>query len=170
MGNSFPEHFLEQSFDRDALLLAIASLIFLIALAGVLFLSRRRLGVSFVETVIASSAVVLIVAVIGITLFEAAALWYRSEPHGSGYERQGGGFEDFYFWARVGFVALYTGLVLVAVGCGWVFGRVRVRRGAAVAGVTGIVVLLYLGLTLPFVEFLNACDVGRSFLIDNVSC
>jgi hypothetical protein len=170
LGTSFPTFFFEQGFDRELFRLGIASLIFLVALASVLFFLRRRLSVPVVTAVAASSALVLVVAVVGITLFEAAALWYRSVPHGSGHERPGGGAEDFYSWARVGFIALYAGLVLIAIGCGWVLGVARTRRGAAVAAVTGIAIVVYLALTLPLVEFQNTCNVGRSFLIDNVSC
>lgn len=142
----------------------------MVALAGVLAFFRRRLSMPVVTAIVISTAVAFLVAVIGITLFEAAGLWYRSVPHGSGRERQGGGREDFYSWARVGFVALYSSLVVIAVGCGWMLGTTRAGRGAAVGAVTGIAVVLYLSLTLPLIEFQNACNVGRSFLIDNVSC
>jgi hypothetical protein len=165
---SFAEHVV-QVFG-DIRLLAIPSLVFLAVVAGVLFFLRRRLGVPDATAILVSVAGVLVVTVLGIALFEAAALWYRSVPHGSGHERQVGDFEDFYSLARGGFIALYASLVLVAVGSGWMLGRMLVNRGAAVAVVTGMAIVAFLVLTFPVVEFMNACYVGRSFLIDDVSC
>ena len=50
------------------------------------------------------------------------------------------------------------------------FGRIRANRGAAVAVATGTAIVAFLLLTFPVVEFMNACYVGRSFLIDDVRC
>jgi hypothetical protein len=165
MAASFLEYVFGQGF-RSFAVLAVPALVFLIAFAGALLLGRRRWGTSFVQATVISTAAVLLVAVLGIALFEAAALWYRTERLSTRFED----FEDYFAWAKVGFLALYSGLVLLALGGGWVVGHVRARRGTTVAIVCGLAVVTYLGLTLPMVEFLNACDVGRSFIIDDVRC
>lgn len=167
---SFPSYFLEQGFHWTLLFLAALAIVVLGVLAGALFLVRRRLGLHVVSVLLLAAAIALLVAVVAITLYEAAALWYRSLPHGSGNERPAGGFEDFYSAAKVAFFGLYALLIGFAVAAAWVLGRMRTRSGGLVAGTAGLVTGAYLVVTLPFVEFQNACDVGRSFVIAGIDC
>jgi hypothetical protein len=162
MGTSFSEHAGEHVLDVLPIL-AIPALVFLAAASGVLFLLRRRLGAPLATAILAAITAVLLVTVIGITLFEASVLSYRRE-------RRGRDFEDFHALARVGFIALYASLLLAALGSGWVLGRRWVRRGPAVAAATVVAIMAFLVLTFPVVEFMNECYVGRSFLLDDVHC
>jgi hypothetical protein len=169
MDTSFPEYAFDHVLD-NLTILAIPSLVFLAAAAGVLFFLRRWLGAPLATAILVGITAVLLVTVLGIALFEASALWYLSAPHGSGRQRLGGDFEDFYAVARLGFIALYGSLLLVALGSGWVLGRRWVGRGSAVAVATVVAIAAFLVLTFPLVEFMNACDVGRPFLLDDVRC
>jgi hypothetical protein len=164
---SFPEFMLEQSFDETVVYLAIPALVYLALLAAVWLVLRRRPKAAVLGVVLVSSAAALAVAVAGITLFEASALWFRSDPQGSGSQRQGTDYDDFFASARAAFFALYAGLVLLAVGIGFVTARVRGRSAAVAAAGCAIAVAGYLALTLPFVDFLNACNVGRPFVSDS---
>ena len=127
---------------------------------------RRFSKTPVLGAVLVSTAAVLGVAVLGITIFEASALWFRSLPHGSGTQRQGAGYENFFTSARAVFFGLYAGLVLLAAGSAFVLARVRTGGAPVAAVASGLAVLGYLVVTLPFVEFLNECHVGRSFIVD----
>jgi hypothetical protein len=168
MATSFPEFALEQGFARTLALLAISATVYLVLLAAVSLLWRCFSKTPVLGAVLVSTAAVLVVAVLGITIFEASALWFA--PHGPGTERQGADYEDFFAAARALFFGLYASLVLLAVGGGFVIARRRTDRAAVAAIGSGVAVIVYLVLTLPFVEFLNACYVGRSFLNDDVRC
>lgn len=169
MATPFPEFVLEQGFADTFALLAISAAVYLALLGGASLAWRRFSTTPVLGAVLISTAAVLVVAVVGITLFEASALWFRSVPHGSGTQRQVG-YEDFVAAARTAFFGLYASFVLLAVGGGFAIARRRVGRAAVAAVGSGVAVIVYLVLTLPFVEFMNACYVGRSFLSDDVRC
>jgi hypothetical protein len=158
MTTSFPEFVVEQGFDVPFALLAISALVYLAVLAVAWLLLRRSVNTPGLGAALVATAAVLVVAVVGITFFEASALWFRSERHGRDV--------DVFTSARAVFFGLYASLVLLAVGSGFVLARVRGGRGAGAAVASGLAVLGYLVVTLPFVEFLNECDVGRSFILD----
>jgi hypothetical protein len=166
MSASFPEFVVEQGFDRTLVFLALSALVYVALLAGAWLVLRRSVNAPVLAAALVSTAAVLVVAVVGITLFEASALWFRSVPHGSGTQRQTASYEDFFTSARAVFFGLYASLVLLAAGSGFVIARLRTGHAAVAALGAGLAVLGYLVLTLPFVEFLNACDVGRSFIVD----
>lgn len=170
MSTSFPRYALEQDFARHLAILAVFAGAYLVLFAGALLLLRGRLGMPVVRAVLVSTASALVVAVVGIALFEAAALWFRSESPGSSTLRLGDSYEDFVDTARATFFALYAALVLLAIGSGFAIGRWRARRGGVAAVATALATAGYLVVTLPFVDFLNACEVGRPFILDDVSC
>jgi hypothetical protein len=68
------------------------------------------------------------------------------------------------------FFALYAGLVLLAFGCGIVFARVKGRSRIVSGLAASAVVVLFLALTLPDVEFSNSCNVGQSLVLDENDC
>jgi hypothetical protein len=157
MTTSFPEFVVEQGFDVPFALLAISALVYLTVLAVAWLLLRRRVNTPGLGAALVATAAVLVVAVVGITFFEASALWFLSE-------RQGASYEDFFTSARAVFFGFYASLVLLAAGSGFVIARVRTGQAAIAALGAGLAVLGYLVLTLPFVDFLNACNVGRPFI------
>jgi hypothetical protein len=79
--------------------------------------------------------------------FQAAALYLRSVPHGSGIERQGADHEAFVVWAEVGFFTLLGLALLAAVGIGYALAPrgSASRKGLALA--TAGAALAFVGLT-----------------------
>jgi hypothetical protein len=159
MTTSFPEFVVEQGFDVPFALLAISALVYLAVLAVVWLLLRHRVKTPGLGAALVATAAVLVVAVVGITFFEASALWFLSK-------RQGASYEDVFTSARAVFFGFYASLVLLAAGSGFVIARLRTGHAAVAALGAGLAVLGYLVLTLPFVDFLNACHVGRPFIVD----
>ncbi len=100
------------------------------------------------------SAFALQLFVVSLTLYQAAALYYRRSPAGSDAERQGEAFDDWQFRARLGFVALYAVALAVSAGGGYALAR---GRGAVVAGGSLLGFMLF---TSPFVEYTNTCEIG----------
>ena len=167
---SFPSFFLEQGFDRFLVgSIVLAGLFLLTAVASARILCRW-LPPRPVHAVVISAGFVLALWAVGITLFEAAALWYRVSPHGSGAQKMGADRDAFLDQMRFAFFALYAGLVVLALGCGLVFARMG-GRSRIVSGVAAsALVLLFLALTLPYVEFSNSCNVGQSLVLDENDC
>lgn len=157
---AFAEYFFEQELWRTFVFLVLAAAIYAAVVAAALTLFRRRLGLSTVRAIVVASGIALLAAAVGITLFETSALWFRSVPHGSGHQRQGESLDEFYRWAEVAFFSLYAFLVLLGGSFGFAFGKLRA------AAVTAVVVAAFLALTLPVVEFENACNVGRPMVTD----
>jgi hypothetical protein len=150
---------------RDSLvtlaLLAVPALVLLALVGGALLVFRRSVEPRTAAGAVLALVLALLVAAVGITLFEAAASSYR--PYGEGVMRRT---ETYREWVELGFAVLYAGLVLLAIAAGWLVGRSRGGRAMLVAAVAGIGVVAYLTATLPFVEFLNACNVGGPIFTD----
>jgi len=68
------------------------------------------------------------------------------------------------FLAAVAFLAVYVGALAIAFGAGRLLGG-SMRSAAA----TALLVLLF-SASLPFVEFKNACDVGRTLVVGETEC
>jgi hypothetical protein len=166
---TFIEYFRDQGFFEVLAVTAVLAGGFLFALAAAAVIARR-LRYDGVQPFLAASAIALGLYVVGFTLFEAAALYLRTNPHGGGIQKQGAERDQFVALAKTGFALLYFGVVLAAAAVGYLLARRRksARPGlVAVASLAGIA--LFLLLTLPFADFENACNVGEPFVLDS-SC
>jgi hypothetical protein len=86
---SFPAFFVEQGFDRVLLLAVAAAAAFLLLVLALVVLLRQWIPWEPLRVNVVSLVVVLAVWASLLPLYEATALWYRSVPHGSGFERMG---------------------------------------------------------------------------------
>jgi hypothetical protein len=157
---SFLDYVVGQGFDDHLAELGVAAVVYLGVLSVVFLPLGRRLGRRTVTATLMSVAVALHVAAVGIATFLGTASWFRHLPHGRGGERTVT-FDAFYDKARAAFVLLYVVVLLVAAGCGRVFGRSVAGRGRDVALASLVATAGYLAITLPFVDYENSCYVGR---------
>jgi hypothetical protein len=146
--------------------LAAAAVVVLLLLGALLFFVRQRLANGVAAALVVALAAALIAAVVTVPLFQAVASWYRYIPHGSGRLRVTT-WSDYYAWAEASFFALYAALILAALTCGWICGRMLADRGPAVAITAGFTTATYLVLTLPITDYTNSCLVGRAFLLNS---
>lgn len=162
---TFLDYFREQGFVSVLLTAALAAGLYTGLVCGLRWLLRRWSGRSPSGAGVTGLAAALGTWTFGITLFEAAALYWRHDPPGSGAQRQGQGLERFYRAAELGFGALYAAVVVVAVVAPLLARRRSGERGSALTvSVAGT--LAFLVLTLPAVEFQSSCDVGRPILVE----
>jgi xanthine/uracil permease len=157
---SFLEYVVEQGFHLELVVLLVPATVYLALLAVVCALVRRWVDPRTLRAVFTSSLAGVVLAVVGITVFEALASWHR--PYGDGVTVR---MPDYRDRVEVAFLVLYPTLVLAG-GLGWALGRARAPRSWPVALGTGVGLAGFLALTLPFVEFLNACHTGGPILID----
>jgi hypothetical protein len=129
---------------------------YLLVVVGVFAATRRALPS---KSFLAAVALALGTLVAALAIFHAVALDRR--PLGDSEER----FEGFVDDARLVFLAVYSGALAIAFGAGSVLGG-SLRRAA----LTALLVLLFMGASLPYVEFKNACDVGRTLVIGETEC
>lgn len=154
-------HFIEQQGWWVSILLGVLTIGYLILVAAVALLLRRRLGVGIKE-LLGALAISLGVFVVVMTIYENLALYFRSVPPGSGFERHD---RTFAFLATIGVWVIY-GLHLALA---WWLGRRRIpdRRGAIMT--TGAVAVFFV-LTFPWVDFLSQCMIGRGLGWPYVTC
>jgi hypothetical protein len=158
---SFLEYVVEQGFHLELVVLLVPATVNLALLAVVCALLRRRVDPRTLRAVFASSLAGVLLAVVGITAFEALASWRL--PYGDGVTVR---MPDYRDRVEIAFLVLYPTLVLAGAGLGWALGRARAPRSWPVALGTGVGLAGFLALTLPVVEFLNACHTGGPILID----
>jgi hypothetical protein len=165
---SFGEYFLEQDF------LALLALSAGIAAGYLVLVSAAAAAVAGVRShwtgaraFVLASALTLALFVVLFTLFEAAALYLRYDPHGTGTERQGADREDFVSLAKTGFALLYVAVPLAGAGAGYAAARrLRSARPWPVAAAVTIAIVGFLALTFPFAEFENACNIGEGVVLE----
>ena len=164
------DHALEQGFLQNLAVLVGIALAFgaLVSAPAATLAARGDWKPTTMRLALASVAGALFYAVVQ-AIYQAMALYFRTVPHGSGFEREEVGYESFVFRAGVVFVIVIALALLVAAALGYVLApRTSARRShLALAGAGAV--LVFVALTLPFVDFLNACNVGRPFVLDS-SC
>jgi hypothetical protein len=166
LATSFAEYFFQQGFHLDLAFLVVPALVYLGTVALVCTVFRGRIEPRTLQATFAAAFVSILLAIGGITLFEAAASWYR--PSGAGASVRTPVFLE---RAEIAFVALYTGILVASAAIGWAFGRFRAHREPLVLLAVTIAVVGFLTASLPLVEFLNACHVGAPILADRyVAC
>jgi hypothetical protein len=164
---NFANYFFEQGFLETLALAAGIAACFLALLTTAAVISGPRLLFDSGRAFLAASALVLAFFVLAFTLFEAAALYLRFDPHGTGTERQGAERDDFVSLAKAGFVVLYVGVPLLAAGVGYgVARRLRSAQPWRVAAAVTIAVIAFLAVTYPFAEFENACNIGEGVVLE----
>jgi MFS family permease len=164
----FGEYFLEQDFlVLLALTAGIAAGYLVVVSGGAAALAGLRSHSTGARPFLLASAVTLALFVMLFTLFEAAALYFRYDPHGTGTERQGADREEFVSLAKTGFALLYVAVPLVGAGAGYaVARRLRSAQPWRVAAAVTIAVVAFLALTFPFAEFENACNIGEGVILE----
>jgi hypothetical protein len=96
-------------------------------------------------------------------MFETVAAYFRHEPPGPGHQyRQGDAYRAFIDVARFGFFLLYGVVAALGGGMGYLANR---RAGGRGVMLTVAMVVLFMLLTMPLAEFMNACAVGESFVL-----
>lgn len=165
-GEGFFGYFVEQDFPEVLVLLAAVAGAYAVLVLAVVRLARRRLASGVGVAVAAGTCAALAVFVVGLTLFEAAALYYRHVPPGDGVQRHGADLERFYRAAALGFTMLYALVALAGAAAAALVARRESTRIRPAAAAALALVALFLVLTLPLVEFQNACDGGRPLLVD----
>lgn len=166
LATSFVEYFFQQGFYVELVFLLVPALVYLGATALVCAAFRKRIEPRTLQATFVASLVSILLAIAGITLFEAAASWYR--PSGAGVSVRTPVFLE---RAEIAFLGLYAGILVASAAIGWAFGRFRAHRERLVLLAVTIAVVSFLTASLPFVEFLNACHVGAPILADrHVAC
>lgn len=163
---AFVEYFVEQGFPSLFALVAVVAGAYAALWLVTARLARRRLPPGLAVAAAVGACAALAVFAIGVTLFEALALYYRQLPPGYGTQRQGAELERFYTAAELGFAALYAVVMFVGGTTAAVVARRRSARAWLSVGAAFGLVVLFVVLTLPLVEFQNACNVGRPLLVD----
>jgi hypothetical protein len=167
MQTNFGHYFLEQGFLETLALSSGIAACYLALVTTAAVIAGPRLRLDSGRAFVLALALVLGLFVLLFTLFEAAALYLRHDPHGTGTERQGADREDFVSLAKAGFGALYVAVPLAAAGAGYaVARRLRSARPWRVAAAVTIAVVAFLALTYPFAEFENACNIGEGVVLE----
>jgi lysylphosphatidylglycerol synthetase-like protein (DUF2156 family) len=157
---SFSAFFGEQQYDELLAISVVGAVIYGLLLAGLAVTERRRWGRNSVRF-FAASIVSVVVFVVALTLYQAAAHYYRFDPPGSELERSLEGFDQWKQLARAGFVALYIVALALTAALGYALGKRFVALASAAA------LLVFMVGTFVFVDTTNACDVGFGFFAYN---
>jgi hypothetical protein len=163
---SFGDYFVEQDFFSVFHHFARLAAAYFIVFAGMILILLRRRRRRFVVTSLAMAGLTLAAFLVGLTLFEAAGLYYRYDPPGVGVQRSGEDLADFYFQFKVVFVLLYGGAIAFAALAGHLVGRRFAGSGRTVAAVVVGAMAGFLLFSFPAVEYQNSCDIGDSLFID----
>jgi hypothetical protein len=163
---SFADYFVEQGFFSTFEHFARLAAAYFLVFAGVSLILLRRRPRRLVVTSLVTAGLTLAAFLVGLTLFEAAALYYRYDPPGVGVQRSGEDNADFYFQFKVVFVLLYGGAIAFAALAGHLVGRRFAGSGRTVAAVAVAATAGFLLFSFPAVEYQNSCDIGDSLFID----
>ena len=142
-----------------------AALVFAAVVAVASIVASRRIGRPLARAFVLATTLAVAAFAAAVIAFEAAAQYLRFVPSGSGFERRGHDHAAFIAHAKVPFVALYLGALVVAAVVGWVLARAFRDRSGRVAVLTTAATASFMLLSLPAVEFMNACKVGEPFVL-----
>jgi hypothetical protein len=153
----------------EVLLLFVPAAIYGALLLGPGFVLYRAWGRHAAATWWTVTTVAIALLVVALTAFESIASHFRTVPHGSGFEREGSDYDQFVSRSKAVFVALYVLVLVFSATVAYVRVRQHKGRRRSLAGATAAAVLMFMALSLPFVEFANSCNIGQSFVLDT-SC
>lgn len=114
---------------------------------------------------VALGLLLFVAALVGLM---AAAVHFRHDPPGSGAERQGSNRYLYVFLAHGALATVYLLIVIVSAALRYAASH-RAGRSKIVTRASVATIVLFMLLTWPFVEFLNACFIGQPFLL-NMNC
>ncbi|MFN2469761.1 MAG: hypothetical protein ABR583_02010 [Gaiellaceae bacterium] len=155
----FVDYFVEQGFVGHLIAWTGAALAFTVLVVGIATLiARRGRDAGHLKALAFAAGAALIAFAAGVVVFEAVALYTRRVPYGEGPERRGENYEAFVFQAKL--------VLALAAGLGWVLARRHGERGPWLPTAATAAVVAFMVLSLRAVEFMNACDVGRPFVLD----
>ena len=163
--SSFFEYFVEQGFVQHLAWLGAAALVVtgLIVGAWAAVGSWRRSVPWY--TVGLAVGVTLLTFAGAVVLFEGAALYLRHVPYGNGGERHLEDYRTFVFNAKLLLAALYAAALLAAALIGLGVARAFGERSARLPLLTAATLVLFMVVSLPYVDFMNACNVGQPFVL-----
>ena len=125
-----------------------------------------------VRAFLIASAPVIIVLIVGVIAFQVVASELRTVPGpgGESMERQGRDRLAYTLIARLAFYALYASAVLWTMAWGYSTGHRLAGKGTLVSAASTIALAGLMALTLPLVDFFNACLVGTPFVLADTTC
>ena len=126
-----------------------------VALPTVALATRRRWPA--VRAFVLALTLTLAFFAVGLGLFEMMILDLR--PNGEDWER-------FAARAKLAFGVFYALVVTLGLALGFIFARGRSASPLWVAVAVATAIVTFLGLTFPLAEFLNACYIGDSLVLD----
>ena len=152
---------LEQGIGEALAHASIAVALYGLLLAAVALLMYASLGTRAAAAFLAASLAVIWAFAAAIVFAEFAALYFRHVPHGSGANRQGEDYERFVALAQAAIVGLYVLWAAIALALGSQLRRRFDGRQRIAATATVVAVLGFLIVSVPPVEFMNSCYIGR---------
>ncbi len=165
---SFFDYFVQQGFLGGLFRFVSLAVVYACVSVGLLALIRRQQWSprGTVASLVASTVALGLFAA-AVVLFHGAALYFRSVPHGSGSQRHGEGYDRFVSTAGLALLAVYVGALVAAALIGYALGRLVAAEGRVAAAIAVAALGSFMVMTFPLVEFGNACDVGRAFVLDS---
>ena len=163
--SNFLDFVVEQGFIGEAFRLLAYALVFATVVAVVSIVASRRRGRPLARAFVLATTLAVAAFAAAVIAFEAAAQYLRFVPHGSGFERRCHDHAAFVAHAKVSFVALYVGALVVAAVVGWLLAHALRVRSGRVAVLTTAATASFMLPSLPAVEFMNACKVGEPFVL-----
>jgi hypothetical protein len=130
-------------------------------------LGKRLIRESILSFITSASASVILFVVI-ILLFQEIVPYYRYDD--SGQQIQQGDYSAYIHWARRAFYAVHAATLVGSGVIGFLVGRRVTGRGGPLAITAAGTVLLFMLLSLPITDFLNACFVGQSLVLNERRC
>jgi len=136
-------------------ILAGIGLAYILFLGGLALVLSRWWDGGFWQAFWISAVIAVAFMVIGVPLFQMVATLFRSD----------GGLETYFTWVRLAFFSFYGFAVLLSGVIGYTFGQRLARRGRAASFASALSLLLFLVVSLPIIDFSNACIIGRPFIL-----
>lgn len=161
----------------SAYLTYFASLIPMILLCGFLYAVIALAvwlvaGPRAVRAFLVASVPVIGVLILGVGVFQFVAHGARTVLRPDGYmgERQGRDRLAYLLLVRSAFWGLYVGAFVWIIVSGYVFGNRLAGRGTLVSVASAVALISLMGITMPLVDFFNACLVGIPFVLVGTTC
>ena len=159
----FVTAYLRNLFGLLGMLIGI-SLVYMLLLAGFALLLSRWWGGRVARAFWLSSVICLALVLISMPIFEGVAGLFRHDPPGVvGLYRPD--WPAYALTVRTAFFVLYVFMILLSATVGYTMGQRIDRHGKSLSVAVVLVVLVFLILTLPIIDFANACIIGMPFVL-----
>lgn len=139
-------------------------LIYMLLLAACAVLLSRWWGGGTGRAFWFSNVICLVVVIITISIFEGVSGLFRHDPPGvSGLYRPD--WSAYATTVEAVFFTLYGLVIALSAAIGYIVGQRRGGQGKWASVAAALAMLTFLILTLPIVDFANACLIGRPFIL-----